>query len=127
MELQARLLMALAALSGLMAVAFGAFGAHGVADAQAKAWLQTGAHYQIVHALAAFVAVTVWRMGAGSALLPGWLFLAGGLVFALTLYLMGLGGPRWLGAVTPVGGVLMIVGWAVLAWSAFFGARGTLV
>ena len=127
MELQARLLMALAALSGLMAVAFGAFGAHGVSDPQAKAWLQTGAHYQIVHALAAFAAIMVWRIGAGAGLAAGWLFLAGGFVFAVTLYLMGLGGPRWLGAVTPVGGALMIAGWAVLAWAALFGTRGTLV
>ena len=67
-------------------------------------------------------------MGAGGGgLTAGWLFLAGALVFAATLYAMGLGGPRWLGAVTPVGGVLMIAGWAALAWAAFFGARGTLV
>jgi uncharacterized membrane protein YgdD (TMEM256/DUF423 family) len=127
MELQARLLMALAALSGLMAVAFGAFAAHGVSDPQARAWLQTGGHYQLVHALAVFAALMVWRVGASGGLTAGWLFLAGGFVFALTLYLMGLGGPRWLGAVTPIGGVLMIVGWAVLAWAAFFGTRGTLV
>jgi uncharacterized membrane protein YgdD (TMEM256/DUF423 family) len=127
MELQPRLVMALAALSGLMAVAAGAFGAHGVSDPQAKAWLQTGGHYQLAHALAVFACILVWRHGASSALVSAWLFLAGALVFSGTLYLMGLGGPRWLGAITPIGGVLMIVGWLVLAWSAFFGTRGTLV
>ena len=127
MELQPRLLMALAALSGLMAVAAGAFGAHGVADPDAKAWLQTGGHYQLAHALAVFACILVWRQGASAALVPAWLFLAGGLIFSATLYLMAVGGPRWLGAVTPIGGVLMIAGWAVLAWAALFGTRGTLV
>jgi uncharacterized membrane protein YgdD (TMEM256/DUF423 family) len=127
MELQARIWMGLAALSGLMGVAAGAFGAHGASDAQAKAWLQTGAQYQLIHALAVFGCFALWRMGAGSAQLAAWLFLAGGFIFAGTLYLMAIGGPRILGAVTPVGGVLMILGWAVLAWTALMGARTTLV
>jgi uncharacterized membrane protein YgdD (TMEM256/DUF423 family) len=127
MELQTRIWTGLAALSGLMAVAAGAFGAHGVSDPQARSWLQTGAQYQLIHALAVFACFALWRIGASSAQLAAWLFLAGSLVFAGTLYLMALGGPRLLGAVTPVGGVLMILGWAVLAWSAFVGAGSTLV
>jgi uncharacterized membrane protein YgdD (TMEM256/DUF423 family) len=127
MEPQARIWTSLAALSGLMAVAAGAFGAHGVSDPQAKAWLQTGAQYQMVHALAVFACFTLWRLGAGSAQLAAWLFLAGGFIFAVTLYLMALGGPQVLGAVTPIGGVLMILGWAVLAWTALMGARSTQV
>lgn len=127
MELQTRIWTGLAAVSGLMAVAAGAFGAHGVSDPQAKAWLQTGAEYQLIHALAVFACFALWRLGASSAQWAAWLFLAGGLVFAGTLYLMALGGPRILGAVTPVGGVMMIAGWAVLAWSAFVGAGSTLV
>jgi uncharacterized membrane protein YgdD (TMEM256/DUF423 family) len=127
MELQTRIWMGLAAVSGLMAVAAGAFGAHGVSDAQARAWLQTGAQYQMVHALAVFACFTLWRIGASSAQYAAWLFLAGGFVFAGTLYLMALGAPRQLGAVTPIGGVMLILGWAVLAWSAFVGARSTLV
>jgi uncharacterized membrane protein YgdD (TMEM256/DUF423 family) len=110
-----------------MAVAAGAFGAHGVSDPQAKAWLQTGAQYQMVHALAVFACFALWRLGAGSAQIAAWLFLAGALIFAGTLYLMALGGPRLLGAITPIGGVMMILGWAVLAWAAFMGARSTLV
>ena len=127
MDLQARIWMVLAALSGLMAVAAGAFGAHGANDPQAKAWLQTGAQYQLIHALAVFACFVLWRLGAGSAQLAAWLFLAGGFIFAGTLYWMALGGPRMLGAITPVGGGLMIIAWAVLAWSAAMGARSTLV
>ena len=127
MELQARIWTVLASLSGLMAVAAGAFGAHGVSDPQAKAWLQTGAQYQLAHALAVFACFALWRLGAGSAQIAAWLFLAGGLIFSGTLYLMALGGPRSLGAVTPIGGVLLLLGWGVLAWAAAVGARSTLV
>nr|WP_082449371.1 DUF423 domain-containing protein [Sphingomonas sp. Leaf231] len=104
----------LAALSGALAVAAGAFGAHGASGAAVE-WLKTGAHYQLVHALAALVAVRMEMRG------PAWLFLAGGAIFAGTLYLMALGLPRWLGAVTPIGGTLLIAGWMWLAWS---GMRG---
>jgi uncharacterized membrane protein YgdD (TMEM256/DUF423 family) len=100
----------LAALSGALAVAAGAFGAH-AAQGQAAEWLRTGGIYGMVHAVAALVAL---QMGARG---PAWLFVAGGLVFAGTLYLMALGLPRWLGAVTPIGGTLLIVGWLWLAWS----------
>ena len=101
----------LAALSGAIAVAAGAFGAHG-ASGQAAEWLKTGGQYQLIHAVAALVAV---RMGARG---PGWLFVAGGAVFAITLYAMALGAPHWLGAVTPLGGLAMIGGWLWLAWGA---------
>ncbi|KTT76724.1 membrane protein [Sphingomonas endophytica] len=103
----------LAALSGAIAVAAGAFGAHGASGAAVE-WLKTGAHYQLVHAVAALVALRVDARGAA------WLFVAGGAVFAGTLYLMALGLPRWLGAVTPIGGTLLIAGWLWLAW---IGAR----
>lgn len=103
-----------AALSGAIAVAAGAFGAHG-ASGQAAEWLKTGGQYQLVHAVAALIAVQLGARGAG------WCFVAGGGVFAGTLYLMALGLPRWLGAITPVGGLLLIAGWLWLAWSS---ARG---
>ena len=125
MEVQARLWMVLAALSGMLAVGFGAFGAHGVSDPVAKGWLQTGAHYQLVHALAVFACVMLWRLGGSTAALAAWLFLAGALIFSGTLYAMALGAPRILGAVTPIGGVLLILGWAALAWTAYVGARPT--
>lgn len=107
-------LMVAAALSGAMAVAAGAFGAHG-ASGQAAEWLRTGGQYQLVHAVAALVAMQIGARG------PGWLFVAGGALFAGTLYAMALGAPRWLGAVTPLGGALLIAGWLWLAWS---GVRG---
>ena len=99
----------LAGLSGALAVAAGAFGAHG-AQGQAVEWLRTGGQYQLAHAVAALVALQLGARG------PGWLFVAGAAVFAGSLYLMALGMPRWLGAVTPIGGVLMIAGWLWLAW-----------
>ncbi|VVT10471.1 conserved membrane hypothetical protein [Sphingomonas sp. EC-HK361] len=108
------LLLALAALSGAVAVAAGAFGAHG-ASGDAAEWLKTGGHYQLIHAVAALVATKLEMHG------PGWLFLAGGAIFAGTLYLMALGLPRWLGAITPIGGALLIGGWLWMAWIA---ARG---
>lgn len=107
-------IMALAGLSGALAVGAGAFGAHG-AGGEAAEWLKTGGHYQLVHAIAALVALHFEARG------PAWLFLAGGAIFGGTLYLMALGCPRWLGAVTPVGGALMIAGWLWLAWR---GVRG---
>ena len=123
MEFQVRAWMALAPLSGLMTVAAGAFGAHGVSDPQAKAWLQTGAQYQMIHALAVFACLMVWRLGMGAAQIAAWMFLAGGFIFAGTLYLMAFGAPRWFGAITPIGGLLMILGWAALAWAILMGAR----
>ncbi|MCW3837573.1 DUF423 domain-containing protein [Sphingomonas canadensis] len=109
-----KLLTVLAALSGALAVIAGAFGAHG-AEGQAAEWLRTGGHYQLVHAVAALVAL---RMGAR---ISPWLFVGGAGLFAATLYVMALGGPRWLGAVTPIGGAAMIAGWICLAIGA---ARG---
>ena len=100
-----------AALSGALAVGAGAFGAHG-ASGQAAEWLRTGGQYQLVHAVAALVA---FRMEAKG---PALLFVAGGALFAGTLYLMALGLPRWLGAITPIGGAALIAGWLWLAWSA---------
>jgi uncharacterized membrane protein YgdD (TMEM256/DUF423 family) len=105
-------LLVLTALSGAMAVSAGAFGAHG-AQGQAAEWLRLGAQYQLVHAVAALAAAQLGARGSG------WLFIAGAALFAGTLYGMALGLPRWLGAVTPVGGALLIAGWLRLAWIGF--------
>lgn len=99
----------LAALSGAVAVAAGAFGAHG-AEGKAVEWLKTGSHYQLVHAVAALIALRLDARG------PAVTFVVGGAIFAGTLYLMAIGGARWLGAVTPIGGAALIVGWLWLAW-----------
>ena len=98
-----------AAISAAIAVAAGAFGAHGAAGPQQAEWLRTGGMYQLVHAVAALALM-------GSARGPAIMLLAGGAIFAVTLYAMALGGPRWLGAVTPIGGTLLIAGWAWAAW-----------
>lgn len=100
----------LAALSGAIAVAAGAFGAHG-AQGEAAEWLKTGGHYQLIHAVAALVALRMEARG------PAWLFVVGGAIFACTLYLMAVGAPRWFGAITPIGGAALIAGWLWLAWT----------
>ncbi|RJF93031.1 DUF423 domain-containing protein [Sphingomonas cavernae] len=107
------MLLVLIGLSGALAVAAGAFAAHGASE-QAAEWLKTGASYQLIHAVAALAIVE--RIGAKG---PAILFIAGGAIFALTLYLMAFGAPRWFGAITPIGGTLMILGWLWLAWIAF--------
>ena len=104
----------LACLSAALAIGAGAFGAHGVADPKAAEWLRTGGLYQLVHAVAA-LAVGGTARGAAA------LMLAGATIFAVSLYIMALGGPRWLGAVTPIGGALMIAAWLWAAWT--FGQR----
>jgi uncharacterized membrane protein YgdD (TMEM256/DUF423 family) len=100
----------LAAISAGVAVAAGAFGAHGAAGPQEAEWLRTGGLYQLVHAIAVLAIMKVARG-------PAIMLLVGAAIFAVTLYIMALGGPRWLGAVTPVGGSLLIVGWAWAAWA----------
>lgn len=99
----------LAAISAALAVAAGAFGAHGASGEQEADWLRTGGLYQLLHAVAVFAIM-------GTARGPAIVLLAGSALFATTLYAMALGGPRWLGAVTPVGGALLIAGWLWAAW-----------
>ncbi len=99
----------LAAISAALAVAAGAFGAHAAAGEQQAEWLRTGGLYQLIHAVAAIAIMGVARG-------PALLLLAGSAIFALTLYAMALGAPRWLGAVTPIGGTLLIGGWLWAAW-----------
>ncbi|MEC3911669.1 DUF423 domain-containing protein [Sphingobium sp. CR2-8] len=99
-----------ACLSAALAIGAGAFGAHGVTDPKAVEWLRTGGMYQLIHAVAAIAIMGVARGAAA-------LMLTGAAIFALTLYAMALGGPKWLGAVTPIGGLLMIAGWLWAAWA----------
>jgi uncharacterized membrane protein YgdD (TMEM256/DUF423 family) len=103
-------LAALLALSGAIAVIAGAYGAHG-AHGRAAEWLTTGAHYQMVHAAAGLAILAIPGRGRG----PAALLLFGAALFAGTLYAMAFGGPAWLGAVTPLGGLGMILGWMWLA------------
>lgn len=109
------------ALSAFMAVALGAFGAHGLRDRLAGDLLgifETGVRYQMYHALGLIaVAWALSRWPGGMAVWAGWLFIAGTALFSGSLYLLSLTGVRWLGAITPLGGLGFLAGWLVLAWS----------
>ena len=113
----------LAAVLGGLAVALGAFGAHALRASLPEnllATFETGVRYHFYHALALIgvvVAINKWPQSS----LPvaaGWLFLVGIILFSGSLYLLALTGVRWLGAITPLGGVAFIAGWACLAWVA---------
>ncbi|MGE3819379.1 MAG: DUF423 domain-containing protein [Isosphaeraceae bacterium] len=118
------------AILGLLGVATGAFGAHGLRERLAEtgqaANYQTAASYQMTHALA-LLAVgcaglargLAGRDPSGSLNVAGWSFLVGVLVFSGSLYVLALTGQRWLGAITPIGGVAMLIGWAALIVATF--------
>ena len=104
---------------GLTGVALGAFGAHGLAArgvsaAQLGSW-DTAVHYQLVHALALLL-VSVWlRQSAPSGLgVTTVAWITGVVLFSGSIYVLVLGGPRWVGPVTPLGGVGLMVGWGAL-------------
>ena len=109
------------ALLAGVGVGLGAFGAHGlrsrVSPEMVAVW-ETGVRYHLVHALGLLaVAWAVERWPAAG--LAGWLFVAGTLVFSGSLYLLVLTGQRWLGAITPLGGLAFMAGWLWLAWVAW--------
>jgi uncharacterized membrane protein YgdD (TMEM256/DUF423 family) len=113
-----RLFFALGSASALIAVAAGAFGAHGLRarlTPDLLAVFETGARYQMYHALALLAAA--WALTRWPGPWParaGWLFLAGTILFSGSLYALALSGVRWLGAVTPLGGLAFLAGWACL-------------
>jgi uncharacterized membrane protein YgdD (TMEM256/DUF423 family) len=113
------MLVRLAALFGFVSVALGAFGAHALEarlTAEGMEWWHTATLYALPHAAAALAAGLSDR--GGYIARGGALLLIGGLIFSATLYAMALGAPRWLGAVTPLGGLGMLAGWALIALSA---------
>lgn len=113
-----------AALSAAFSIAIGAFAAHGIdvstpAGAKAREWLQTGSQYEMIHALAILgVAALSAKLNGKLAVVAQVLFLVGSVLFSGALYGLALGGPRWLGAVAPVGGTAFILGWLCLAAAA---------
>jgi uncharacterized membrane protein YgdD (TMEM256/DUF423 family) len=117
-----RLFLVAGALSGAISVAAGAFGAHALKARLAPdllAVFQTGAQYQMFHALALLAAGWVASRSPGApATAAGWCFLAGSVLFSGSLYALALSGVRALGAITPLGGVAFIAGWLALAWAA---------
>lgn len=109
-------------LLGFAGVAAGAFGAHalrGSLSARDLEIFETAVRYQLIHALALLV-VGLWLVQRPSGLLAiaGWSFIAGVAVFSGSLYALVLTQTRWLGAVTPLGGVAFLLGWLLLAWAA---------
>ena len=105
-----------AGILGAIAIALGAFGAHGLKDrlaliSDAAGWWQTATFYLLTHAVAIGAI-------AGRSIWPASLWAIGSVIFAGTLYAMALGAPSWFGAITPIGGSLLIAGWLLLAWSA---------
>jgi uncharacterized membrane protein YgdD (TMEM256/DUF423 family) len=117
-----RWLGALGALFGFGGVALGAFAAHALRSrlpADLAAVFETGVRYQMYHALALLLVAMAgeWWLGA-QAEWAGWLFVAGIVLFSGSLYVLALTGVRWIGAITPLGGVSFLVGWAVLVWGA---------
>jgi uncharacterized membrane protein YgdD (TMEM256/DUF423 family) len=120
-----RHLVVFGAVLAAAAVAAGAFGAHALAARLTPDRLATweiAARYHMYHALAlVLVGVLGERMQGPLLAASGWLFLAGIVIFGGTVYALALGAPRWLGAVTPVGGVAFIAGWLLLAWAVWRG------
>jgi uncharacterized membrane protein YgdD (TMEM256/DUF423 family) len=121
-----KIFLLLASVLGGLAVALGAFGAHALESrmsADLLATYEVGVRYHFYHALALIGVVAVlsrWP-DAGAAVAAGWLFVFGILIFSGSLYLLAFTGVRWLGAITPIGGVAFIAGWACLAWVALRG------
>ncbi|MGH8493249.1 MAG: DUF423 domain-containing protein [Moraxellaceae bacterium] len=112
----------LGALNLMLAVILGAFGAHGLkarVTAEQLAWWHTGVNYHVWHALGLFGIglLLLNQPSLNAARSAGWLLQIGIVIFSGSLYAMTLGAPRWFGAITPIGGLALIAGWAVLAWS----------
>ncbi len=120
-----RALLAAGAVLGFVGVAAGAFGAHAVRERISAERLEnwkTAADYQLWHALATILAgfaAARWESGAAAA--AGWCFVAGTLIFSGSLYALALTDQRKLGAITPIGGGLFLVGWALLFVAAIRG------
>jgi uncharacterized membrane protein YgdD (TMEM256/DUF423 family) len=114
-----RLFFIMGAISALIGVAAGAFGAHslrGRLDADMLTIFEVGVRYQLYHALALLAVAWAQTRWPGSlAVASGWLFVIGTLLFSGSLYLLSLTGIRWLGAITPLGGLAFLGGWLCLA------------
>ena len=105
-----------------LGIVLGAFGAHGLKarlEPSLLAAYQTGVEYHLYHGLGLILVGVLGFHFPGAAGLQwgGWLLLAGMLLFSGSLYLMAISGVRWLGAITPFGGMAFIVGWCWIAWS----------
>lgn len=120
----------LGALLAMLGVVLGAFGAHGVEDRVSEDdfdTYRTAALYHMLHALALFATAFVAERYPGSTTrLAGWCFVAGIVLFSGSLYVLATVGPDILGAITPLGGVAFIAGWALLGYAAWSGTGSTV-
>lgn len=120
--MQASTAFRIAAGMGFLGVALGAFGAHGLKDVLARhdttAIWHTAVLYHLVHAVVLLVLSTAPAVAGGWRRGPWWCLALGVLVFSGSLYVLGVSGVRWLGAITPIGGVLFLAGWGWLALGA---------
>lgn len=120
---KANIFLFIAALNGFLAVSLGAFGSHGLKGRLTEYHLgiwQTGVQYHFYHALVLCVVGMLWSKTLTSGWLntAGYLFITGIALFSGSLYWLALGGPRWLGPITPLGGLCFLLGWLCLAVSA---------
>lgn len=115
-------LLIIGALMGFVSVAAGAFGAHALKqklDPEMLSIFEVGARYQMYHALAiCLVALVSAPIPLNYVTLSGWLFFGGSVIFSGSLYLLALTGIRMFGAITPIGGVILLLGWLCLAFAA---------
>ncbi|MGJ8681646.1 DUF423 domain-containing protein [Paraglaciecola sp.] len=122
-----KIVLGLAAISGMLSVILGAFAAHGLKNKLSEPLLnafQTGVQYQMYHSLALILLVVLYRQIPQALLVYSSGFMLAGIVlFSGSLYLLALTGIKWFGPITPIGGVCFIVGWALLAVSVFKGAN----
>jgi len=116
---------ALAGVFGFLGVATGAFGAHALKARLAADALQTwtlGSRYVMVHAAVLLGVAILSELRPSTALtISGWCFVVGMCIFGGTLWTLSFTGIKWLGAITPIGGTALLVGWALLAWAGFTG------
>lgn len=121
-----RLFFILSGISGFLGVGIGAFGAHALKQrvpADLMLVYQTGVQYHLVHAVALGIAAAAAARWPGAATTAaGWLFVAGIILFSGSLYALAISGVRVLGAVTPLGGVCFLAGWAALVIAAMRGS-----
>ncbi len=119
-NLQLRYVLFIAALLGFSGVALGAFAAHVLKEKLSPdlfSVFDVGVRYHLIHALALFaVAWTMTQFPEANLTPAAWLFVGGIFIFSGSLYLMSLTGMRWLGAITPIGGLAFLAGWGWLGW-----------
>ena len=118
-----RIILMLGALFAFMGVAAGAFGAHVLKErisADMLGVFEVGVRYQMYHALA--LIATAWMYTKGPSAIvttSAWCFAIGIIIFSGSLYLLSLSGLKWFGAITPLGGLAFLTGWACMAWAAW--------